>query len=328
MPLVVLHVLNGDATYAALKPLQLQGRALVWRDALLEGPARNGLRSLEDWTHRARHLAPMGIDPGQYLEGVRAFLKDFAAAARGEETVLWFEEDLFCQLPLCYLLSMKAAAGAWSVVCPEDPLGPSKPDRLAVLYDERRPADPALVDLATRAWDAYASADPTRVEALLSEDLARWPLLRRGLLAHLSRFPGVANGLGAHEAALLAILREAGGPLPFRELFPRFNDGPLGRVLGAGDHVAAWWLWSLQDGARPLVRIEGLRAGDFARQTQAAIREWRIELTKAGDDAMDGRADHVKLNAPERWLGGVHVKPRENAWRWDPENERLVAPTG
>jgi hypothetical protein len=38
---------------------------------------------------------------------------------------------------------------------------------------------------------------------------------------------------------------------------------------------------------------------------------------------LDGRADHVALNAPERYLGGAHLT-RDEVWRWDAESETLV----
>ena len=220
----MLHVLNGDSTYQSLRPLQLEGRALVWRDATLQGPVPNGLASDADWRERGRWLAAhAGIMEREFVEGALTFRRDLASAKQTEEVVLWFEEDLFCQLPLCYLLTQMPAGAKWSVICPEDKLGPSPPDVLARRFDERRAADAPLVELARRAWRAYASADPREVLPLATTSDARWPLLARGLRLHLARFPAPRDGLSAMQRAMLADLASEGGESAFRDHFARLE---------------------------------------------------------------------------------------------------------
>ena len=47
-----------------------------------------------------------------------------------------------------------------------------------------------------------------------------------------------------------------------------------------------------------------------------------IELTDAGRAVLEGRADYIKLNGIDRWIGGVHLTS-ENVWRYDPASRAL-----
>jgi len=51
----------------------------------------------------------------------------------------------------------------------------------------------------------------------------------------------------------------------------------------------------------PLIREEG---GEY----------W---ITDTGREVLAGRADQVRLNGINRWLGGVHLVGNEALWRWD-----------
>lgn len=315
----MLHIVNGDATLALLQQARVPGEFLVWRDALLDGPAPNGLASRADWEERAaRNATDWGISRDAYLQGALSF---FARLDAGdpEEVVLWFEEDLFCQLPLCHLMPRaKKCAPEWSVICPERPLGTHSPDELRIHFAARRRPPPAREALAERAWAAYSASDPRGLEALVQEDLAAWPLLKRGLLAHLARFPSTVNGLGALEAAAMAALRE--GPLAFPALFKRLQPTPLFRTYGIGDAQVASLVDGLSSSPSPLLALTSpARRDDVLERVMTST----VTLTRVGEAVLNGSRDHTQLNPPDRWLGGVHLAPGKPLWRWD--GAKLVA---
>jgi hypothetical protein len=62
--------------------------------------------------------------------------------------------------------------------------------------------------------------------------------------------------------------------------------------------------------------VEGLRQEPYALLAQDA--SGTLRLTRAGEDALDGRADRVRLRGLERWYGGVRLTGG-NIWRWNPE---------
>ncbi|HWH08646.1 MAG TPA: hypothetical protein VNX21_05560 [Candidatus Thermoplasmatota archaeon] len=318
----MLHIVNGDATLRLLAQAGLDGEYAIWRDALMEGPAPNGLRSRADWEERAaRNATDWGISRDAYLAGVDEF---HARLEKGdaEEVVLWFEEDLFCQLPLCYLLSLRRPDDAtpWSVVCHEDRLGEQSPDKLRLFFEARGRPTPGFVDLARRAWAAYGAADPSGLAALAAEeDFAAWPLLRRGLLAHLARFPGARNGLNAPEEAILQALRPR--PLAFPDLHAKLAALETFRTYGAGDMQVASLLHDLAGGPVPLVTLAGAARRDDVLER---VRDATLAVTTAGRAVLAGEKDHVKLNPPDRWLGGVHHAPGRPLWRWDAAAGQLV----
>jgi hypothetical protein len=48
-----------------------------------------------------------------------------------------------------------------------------------------------------------------------------------------------------------------------------------------------------------------------------------LALTAAGEDVLAGRADHVRLNGIDRWIGGVHLVGTDADWRWDAARGQL-----
>jgi len=166
----MLHVLDGDATLPAFRAASLDGDAVVWREALLEGPWPRPLR---------------GVD-----EALAAVER---AVAAGDEVALWFDEDLFCRLHAAFFAHRFPGARLTNV------LGTHGERRdLAPLVARRVPLDPALAD----AWRAYASPDPRPLAPLAQ----RFPWLRH----HLERFPHVDDGLNALERRALEVLRDEG----------------------------------------------------------------------------------------------------------------------
>ena len=50
----------------------------------------------------------------------------------------------------------------------------------------------------------------------------------------------------------------------------------------------------------------------------------RLRRPEAGDRVLRGEAEHVALNAIDRWVGGVHLHGPEARWRWDEGTETLT----
>jgi hypothetical protein len=65
----------------------------------------------------------------------------------------------------------------------------------------------------------------------------------------------------------------------------------------------------------PPIQIEDADTKNIARSS--------VTITEIGHRVLDGKADHVKLNGIDRWLGGVHLTGTDAAWRWDEQGGRL-----
>lgn len=264
-----------------------------------------------DWSARERWFAQdVGVDRKLYRSKSRPCL---ASLDEGVATVLWFEDDLFCHANLLYLLSRAPADGSWSLVCPDLALGGRRPDEFRSLHGTRRILGPADVQLGRRAWEAYAGADPKRVQALANDEGFAWPGLRRSLRLHLMRFPEHRTGLDGIESWFLSALKK--GPARFRELFAAFALSEQKSGWGIGDQQVAWRLRSLARGPRPLLAIEGDPGGPG---------DWMLRIGNDGLDVLSGRRDRFDLVGFDRWVGGVHVEGPRAAWRWDAAEGVLV----
>lgn len=293
----MLHLLNGDATLAVF-PSTLPGHRIVWRDIMVEGPA------VDDGAARAAWLAPrLGLTPDEYERRWREGLAELARATADDEVVLWFEQDLFCAVNLWFVIArLPPTTRLWLVFPPLGDtfrgLGTMTSSRLAELFESRRPLDREARTAAGALWGAYASSDPralaeTRSALAFGDDAVR---------LHLGRFPSIAQGLDEIEAATLRTL--LAGARAFTDLFRAVMHTPPLDRHGMGDVQYAAALRDL----RPLIVIEG---------AAEPFTAWRMRLTQDGADVLEGRRDGLARRTPDRWRGGVHLRPGAPDWRWD-----------
>ena len=293
----MLHVLNGDATLTVF-PSTLPGERAVWRDIMVEGPA------VDDGGVRAAWLAPrLGVAPEEYERGWREGQALLARAGEVDEVVLWFEQDLFCAVNLCFIVArLPLTTPLWLVFPPLSEsragLGTLAASELAELFEGRCRLGSDARREAKALWRAYAASDPTGL-ALTRSSLA---FSDEAIRLHLGRFPSVSNGLNDIESATLRALLP--GPQVFGDLFRAVTPAPARRRHGMGDVQYAALLREL----KPLIALDG-DATPFSR--------WRASLTQHGAAVLAGRLDGLAARTLDRWLGGVHLQPGQESWRWD-----------
>jgi hypothetical protein len=308
----MLHFTNGSSV--SLADTGLGGEVVCWADVLHEGPVPAGL-SLEQLS-RLRHtfFASQWPDFDYTLEQRNAALQRFADH---EEVVLWFEHDLYDQLQLIQILDWfherdlgstrlsMICIGAFPGVEPFHGLGQLTGVQLASLWPLRRAVTLAETALAAAAWRAFRSPDPVQIERLLLGDTTALPFLRAALIRHLQEFPSVENGLGRIQRQILELVE--GGASTMQTLFPA--QAAREESVFLGDTIFELHLRWLTECRNPLLEASG---GNY-------------RVTQAGREVLNGRADQVRLNGSNRWLGGVHLNGSEALWRWDEGRRRLVA---
>jgi hypothetical protein len=313
----MLHVTNGDSAAERIRAAGIGGEILPWRDVLHDGPVPADLPLQELSAVRARFIA--GRDWGRAEEVARGFAerdRTLAGFRDHDETVLWFEHDLYDQLQLAQVLDAigdgELADGRVTLVCGAEYLGMSAPERLAERFRERSEVTEAETALASAAWAAFRSPDPTAITALLDEDTSALPFLGAALTRHLEQFPSVRNGLSRSEQqALEAVAAGAGTLMDAYVASHQRREDPI----WLGDASFVGYLEDLAAGEAPLVTLGENGSSPMARS---------VALTDAGRAVLDGREDRVRLNGIDRWLGGVHLHGHEAAWRWDTGEGRLV----
>lgn len=102
---MIFHVLNGDAL-AEIFPGTIPGERIIFRECLVDGPV-NPTPTQELWQVRAEFIQknyPEGEKVDYRKQSYDEILKIKFIPA-GAKIYLWFEEDLFCQVNLWFILN-------------------------------------------------------------------------------------------------------------------------------------------------------------------------------------------------------------------------------
>lgn len=299
----MIHIHNGDVVAELARRSDTPGQHVAFRESLVTGPVIPGA----DWIEtRARTLAGTS---GRDLLRIRTELLEqeqlLDRSRAAQEIVLWFEHDVYCLIHLLYLLQRLDGAPV-SLIWSPSQLGTHDERELHLMFDSRAAVTPEMSRIAKQVWQEYTAPDPTALNRWQSAESDAFPFLRDGLLLHASRFPSTSNGLGSIEQRALTHI--AAGFTDFVTLFERMT-GEEPR-LGFADAEIYRLLCGMAWVAAPLITITG--------EPPKAI----CTITPVGEKVLAGELDALGVNAPDLWLGGVHVAG-ENVWRWD--GEKIVS---
>jgi hypothetical protein len=139
----------------------------------------------------------------------------------------------------------------------------------------------------------------------------------------LEELPWRATGLGATQMRLLELSVDWGTP---HEVFKR-ETSDSGRVF---DY---WEMGALLDGLGRCrtPAIVGFEEGPFSfemvndRERSRRYDNSKLSLTPLGDAIVAHTDDFARHNPIRRWWGGTKLT-NKNLWRWDQDNQVLVAP--
>jgi hypothetical protein len=321
---VYLHLTNGTAVIPAIRDAGIVGAIVPWDDVLHEGPVPEGLGVAALRDRRSEFIAGCGWGS---FESVRRSLTDrdnaLEQAVRGatasppgravDEIVLWLEHDLYDQLQRLQILDRIPLDGSPRItaVPDDDYLGQVPAERFGTLFELRWDVTSADRMAARDAWTAFRSPDPTRILEVLPR-VTQLRHLEPALRRHLQQFPSVANGLSRTEQQALEVV--ASGVQTVGEMYVQSHHLREDAVF-MGDAAFLIHVGALLRQPVPLLAT--------ARGARELRLDDHVELTDAGLDVLEGRADRVRLCGIERWLGGVHLSGAGPVWRWDHEQQRL-----
>ena len=296
---------------------------IQWVDILHDGPVPAGFDADALRGVRADFIASMGWSTRD--EVMSRFAKRDAqldAAHGSDEIVLWFENDLYDQLQLIQILDRLAdpPAARVTLVQTDRPLGHVK-EPFGELFARRASVSTEELALARTAWQAFTSPDPHSIEVLTYVPAAAGkatprqpplPYLGPALHRLLEEYPGVQDGVSRSQRQVLSALEQ--GERHLGDVFGESASREPAIYLGDWSFVA--YVRELVEAPTPLIEATG---------EGPLYGHHRLKLTDAGRDVIAGRADHVRLNGVDRWLGGVHLHGHEVNWRWDPIAGKLVS---
>ena len=323
----LLHLRCGSDIRQALTLAGFSGDFLEYADPFVRGP----VTAAPDWLdQRARFIA------GHYDRSFDATRKGLgeeeealAAARHYDRVVIWMEHDCYDQLILSRYLAQFHEGGAPKVLelatIDRFPggacflgLGQLPPEGLLLVWRDRKPITPAELALGHRFWTALRQPDPGGLAALTGEEDGLLPFMRPAFRRHLQELPWVGDGLSLTERLALRIIAEAGEitfARTFREFLLNRETLAFNGDLAFHDDVSA-----LIEAREPAVRITGDADKDWPKR--------RLQLTDVGRALLERRRDWLACGPGERWIGGVHIRAGEPAWRWDDAAGRPVLSGG
>ena len=309
-----LHITNGSAIIPLIREAGISGRIVPWDDVLHEGPVPAGLN-----VAAMRHVRAEFIAGG--VDSFDAVMRSFTARDAVlddldgvDEIVLWLEHDLYDQLQLVQILERLATdRGPVVTAVPDDDyLGTQPAARFAGLFAARRQITSAQRLAAHDAWDAFRSADPRAILAVLPR-VTVLPHLGPALQRHLQQFPSIDDGLSRTERQALEAI--AAGHSLVKRVYVAANHEREDAVF-MGDLAFLFHIRALADSPRPL--IASAAGHPPLTLMDASALDEVVALTDDGWRVLDGRADRVALCGIDRWLGGVHLTGHGPVWRYDP----------
>jgi len=210
----ILHITNGDITTNCLKKLNFPGSFITWREMLSEGKTTSDIGSESFWKNRFEFLkTSYNISKKNFIDYTLKEYRNLCKEKKQDEIVLWFEQDLFCQINMLAVISwLKRYRKGYqiSLVCSEK--GFEKTQGLSQLssvqiqqqYKNRIELKQDDIEYADYIWQLYCSNSPLRLETVYKfNPMSPFKHLVTAIEAHLQRFPSIENGLNKIENTIL-----------------------------------------------------------------------------------------------------------------------------
>lgn len=300
-----------------------------WADPLCEGPLHHHATDTARQKERAAYHAALSSSP--MTETYRELMGDdwrVDQCVHYDETILWFEADLYDQLILVYLLSRLGrfrTRTRLSLICiGEFPgvdrfigLGQLSPGQLATLLPRRRQVTPGQIRLADRTWDALRADNPVALAGIGRMRSRALPFLPAAVRRYLAEYPSIRNGLSRNEQLALQVIA-AGARTP-REVFPRVQDRERRPYMG--DLMFYTVLRRLASTRYPA--IAGVH-GRLSRLKDSEFVKHPLHLTDTGRRLLTNEIDWCSVSGVIRQIGGVTLRGPRPRWRWDTRRRVIV----
>ena len=232
----VYHVLNGDALKAQF-PSALSGEQIVARECLVDGPVE-ATDTASFWKMRASFMAEhYGTPKSDYEQKSVVELTRLSSIEPDAEVNLWFEEDLFCQVNMWFvvarLLELKCDGNVYWVR-PEANnwlgFGGADTQQLMTFYQQRIPLNDEELSGLAAMWRAYQGNNNSDLNRLANHLSGTFSQLPEVVKAHIDRHP--ATGPGRPQQRLVEIM-ESQNTRDFATVFTAFSKTE--GIYGFGD---------------------------------------------------------------------------------------------
>lgn len=193
------HILNGDCLEEQLRQTKIHSNLIIFRECLIEGPLNGESNSLFLET-RAEFIAKtFQISTEDYFSKTAQEIQKIERLPEHAEVYLWFENDLFCQVNMWFVISMLSKRSDLKLfrVFPKSDtgydhwtgFGTSSTINLEQSYDKSVQFSAEDIELGQNLWSSYQSGDLKRLMKLTEHQSNCFKYLPEVCRAHIDRYP-------------------------------------------------------------------------------------------------------------------------------------------
>jgi Domain of unknown function (DUF1835) len=197
--MTTFHILNGDCLAEQLSQTSINQDFIVCRECLIDGNITANYLT-DFWKIRANFITETyGASIEDYFSKSVNELEKLNHLPDNSELCLWFENDLFCQTNMWFVLSLLSIhtnlqlyrifpiienkADIWKG------FGIADTKSLELAYSKKVPFKPMDIELGLNLWIAYQNRDFEKLKELSKENSVCFEYLEEVCQAHIDRFP-------------------------------------------------------------------------------------------------------------------------------------------
>lgn len=234
------HILNGDCLADQLKQTNINQEYIICRECLIDGNLTAG-HSSDFWEVRAKFIADTyNVSTEEYFNKTVKEFEKLKNLSDISEVCLWFENDLFCQTNMWFIISLladqptiklyrifptiKDNADIWKG------FGIANAEMLEQSYSSKVLFKPQDIKLGNNLWTAYKNANLKKLKELSKYQSDCFQYLEEVCQAHIDRFP-TDNTLGRPDKTVKEIIETKSKN--FQDVFLEFSNRE--GIYGFGD---------------------------------------------------------------------------------------------
>jgi hypothetical protein len=234
------HILNGDCLADQLRQTKINQDFIVCRECLIDGNVFAD-NIADFWTTRAKFIADTyKVSTEEYFSKTVSEFEKLNNLPDNSEVCLWFENDLFCQTNMWFVISMLANhptlkifrifpiiennADTWKG------FGIANAEKLERAYHSKIQLTLKDIELGKNLWTAYQNGDLNKLNELSKKQSDCFEYLEEVCQAHIDRFPSDKT-LGRPDKVVKEIIDT--NSTEFQVVFSEFSDRE--GIYGFGD---------------------------------------------------------------------------------------------
>lgn len=224
------HILNGDCLADQLKQTKINQDLIVCRECFVDGDLYAD-NIADFWTIRAKFIADIyNVSTKEYFNRTVKEFEKIQTLPNNSEVCLWFENDLFCQTNMWFVISLftdqptiklyRIFPTVSNISDNWKGFGISNAEMLEQSYSSKVLFKPQDIELGNKLWTAYKINDFKKLKELSKVQSNCFQYLEEVCQAHIDRFPK-DDTLGRPEKVVKEIIETKS--TNFQDVFSEFS---------------------------------------------------------------------------------------------------------